>query len=127
MGSASPAPTNNTPHDPLDGDVRICGYVIMRTTIDLPEDLFREAKTRAVQQGTTLKNLMTGFIRSGLKGQLAATSSGPRRRDPPPVAIRRLDDPPEVPARSNRELHALLEEEDVRTCRSVAPQSCDRP
>jgi hypothetical protein len=99
----------------------------MRTTIDLPEDLFREAKTRAVQQGTTLKSLITAFIRSGLKGHLAATSLGPRRRNPPPTAIRRLEDSPEVPARSNRELHALLEDEDVHACRSVAQQCRDTP
>jgi hypothetical protein len=99
----------------------------MRTTIDLPDDLFREAKTRAVQQGTTLKNLMTGFIRSGLKGQLATTSSGPRRRNPPLIAIRRLENSPEIPARSNRELYALIEEEDVRACRPVAQNSRDTP
>jgi hypothetical protein len=99
----------------------------MRTTIDLPEDIFREAKTRAVQQGTTLKSLVTDFIRSGLKGQLAATPPGPRRRNPPPVAIRRREDSPEVPARSNRDLHALLEEEDVRACRSVPRRFCETP
>lgn len=107
--------------------MHLCECANMRTTIDLPEDLFREAKTRAVQQGTTLKSLITGFIRSGLKGHLAATSPGPRRRNPPPVAIRRLEDSPEVPARSNRELHALLEDEDVRACRSVAQQCRDTP
>jgi len=70
---------------------------------------------------------MTEFIRSGLKGQLAVTSSATRRRKPPPVAIRRVNDALEVPARSNRDLHALLEEEDVRTVRSVAQQSYDKP
>ena len=30
----------------------------MRTTLDLPDTLFREVKTRAVQQGVTLKDLL---------------------------------------------------------------------
>ena len=55
----------------------------MRTTIDLPEDLFREAKTRAVQQGTTLKNLMTQFIQSGLAVQEPSSKLLVRRMPPP--------------------------------------------
>jgi hypothetical protein len=99
----------------------------MRTTIDLPDELFREAKTRAVQQGTTLKNLMTGFIRSGLKGQLAETSPVPRRRNPPIIAIRRLENAPDVPTRSNRELYAIMDEDDARSCPPVARESHDTP
>ena len=44
----------------------------MRTSNDLPDDLFREAKTRAVQQGSSLKQLMTQFMRSGLLDQAPA-------------------------------------------------------
>jgi hypothetical protein len=97
----------------LDGEAYLCEYEFMRTTIDLPEELFREAKTRAVQEGITFKDLMTGFIRYGLKGPQVAKSSVPMRRNPPPVAIRRTADHPRVPARSNRELNALLEKEEV--------------
>ncbi len=38
----------------------------MKTTLDLPNDLLREAKLRAVMQGSTLKDLITDFIRQGL-------------------------------------------------------------
>jgi hypothetical protein len=95
----------------------LCFHDFMRTTIDLPDDLFREAKTRAVQQGTTLKSLMTQFIRSGLREQ-SSSDVPPLRRNPPPVAIRRV--PGQAPARamSNRELHELLENNEVEACQS---------
>jgi hypothetical protein len=90
----------------------------MRTTIDLPEDLFREAKTRAVQQGTTLKNLMTQFILSGLALQEPGSKLVARRM-PPPVAIRRIPGQSPRPALSNRELYATLEAEDIHATRSA--------
>ena len=94
----------------------------MRTTIDLPEDLFREAKTRAVQQGTTLKNLMTQFILSGLAVQ-EPSSKLVARRMPPPVAIRRIPGQSPRPALSNRDLYAILDAEDILATRS--PSSAD--
>jgi hypothetical protein len=91
----------------------------MRTTIDLPEDLFREVKTRAVQQGTTLKNLMTQFILSGLAVQ-EPSSKLVVRRMPPPVAIRRIPEQSPRPALSNRELYAILDAEDIHATRSAS-------
>ena len=88
----------------------------MRTTIDLPEDLFREAKTRAVQQGTTLKNLMIQFVVSGLAAQGAGAIHG-ASRTPPPVAIRRTPGQAPRPALPNRELYAILEADDVEATR----------
>ena len=38
----------------------------MKTTIDLPDELVREAKLRAVAQGRALKDLVADFIRQGL-------------------------------------------------------------
>ena len=91
----------------------------MRTTIDLPDELFREAKTRAVQQGTSLKNLMTQYIRSGLGAQTVGAGPTLSRRPPPPVAIRRVPGLVPTPPRSNRQLHAMLEEEEIRASRHV--------
>ena len=91
----------------------------MRTTIDLPEDLFREAKTRAVQQGTTFKNLVTQFVLSGLA--VKETGAAPMaRRMPPPVAIRLIPGQSPCPALSNRELYATLEAEDIHATRSAS-------
>ncbi len=38
----------------------------MKTTLELPDELIREAKLRAVMQGRTLKDLIGEFIRQGL-------------------------------------------------------------
>ena len=49
----------------------------MRTTFDLPDPLFREVKTRAVQQGVKLKDLVASYIEMGLRGQCAPPPSAP--------------------------------------------------
>jgi hypothetical protein len=91
----------------------------MKTTIDLPDDLFREAKTRAAQQGTTLKKLMTQFILSGLGMQVNAHNSTARRM-PPPAVIRRIPgQSPRLPL-TTRQLHALLEGEEIQASRHMA-------
>jgi len=102
----------------LDAFALLWLYAFMRTTIDIPEDLFREAKTRAVQQGTTLKNLMTQYIRSGLHEQSTA-SIHPGCRESPPVMIPRTSDTPYNKACSNSDLQALLDEEEIESARSV--------
>ena len=37
----------------------ICYYVIMRTTIELPDEILKKAKIKAVQEGISLKQLFT--------------------------------------------------------------------
>lgn len=38
----------------------------MKTTLDLPDDLVREMKLRALMQGRTLRDLAADFLRQGL-------------------------------------------------------------
>ena len=67
----------------------LCECAFVPTTIDLPNPLFRAAKMRAVEQGTTLKQLVAGFIEAGLRGP-SAPLAAPRGEQPPlPVAIAR--------------------------------------
>ena len=40
--------------------------VFMKTTLDLPDELIREAKLRALIQGRTLRDLVADFLRQGL-------------------------------------------------------------
>jgi len=57
----------------------------MKTTLDLPDHLVRQAKQRALQQGCSLKQLVAEFIRLGLHGDPSANtpfSSEVVRRDP---------------------------------------------
>lgn len=84
----------------------------MRTTIDLPDPLFREAKTRAVQSGMKFKDLVAQYIEQGLHGQLAAPDLRHREQVPLPV-FRKTSGAP-IPARSNAELFEILEAEETR-------------
>lgn len=50
----------------------------MKTTLDLPDELVREMKLRALMQGRTLRDLATDFLRQGLG------MGAPRPATPPP-------------------------------------------
>lgn len=50
----------------------------MKTTLDLPDEILREMKLRALMQGRTLRDLATDFLRQGL-GMAA-----PRQATTPP-------------------------------------------
>ena len=87
----------------------------MRTTLDLPDPLFREVKIRAVQQGVTLKDLLAQYIQAGMNAPTAALE--PARNaplpHPIPIAIRRKAGVPLTPALTNAELNAILDAEDL--------------
>lgn len=51
----------------------------MKTTIDLPDELVREVKLRAVLQRQTVKDLVAEYIRQGLG------MASPMRPGPPPA------------------------------------------
>ena len=55
----------------------------MKTTLDLPDDLMREVKIRAVHEHKKLKDAIAEFIRKGM-----GVSKSPRRRLPKPVRLR---------------------------------------
>jgi len=82
----------------------------MRTTLDLPDALFRELKARSALRGMKLKEFVAELLSSGL-GQTGPTATAPRPRSPLPV-IRKATGTPH-PALSNREIDALLVAEDV--------------
>lgn len=49
----------------------------MKTTLDLPDELIREVKVRAVIQGRTLRDLVADFLRQGLGMPAPKLPSGP--------------------------------------------------
>jgi hypothetical protein len=87
-------------------------FTDMRTTIDLPDPLFREAKTRAVQSGMKFKDLVAQYIEQGLHGQLVAPDS--QRREQVSLPVFRKTSGTAIPARSNAELFEILEEEETQ-------------
>jgi hypothetical protein len=83
----------------------------MRTTIDLPDDLFRQAKARAALSGVTLKDLITRWVERGLREPDDVPVAATGRQRPLPTIV-----PPRgrrIPALSNAEIEALLEGEDA--------------
>lgn len=82
----------------------------MRTTLDLPDPLFRELKARSALRGVKLKDFVAELLQAGLAQ--GAPRSEPRPRSPLPV-IRKATGL-RHPAYSNREIDALLVAEDAR-------------
>lgn len=54
----------------------------MRTTVDLPDELLRQARQRAAREGTTL----TALLADGLRVRLSDAPAGRRRRRALPVS-----------------------------------------
>ena len=98
----------------------------MRTTLDLPDPLFKEVKTRAVQQGVTLKELLASYIVAGLRNpSIPKSAAAPgEKRHPLPVGIARVPDAPLHPAMTNAEIYAILDAEDLgEYTRAIAQSS----
>ena len=51
-------------------------FLCMRTTVDLPDELLRQARKRAAEEGTTLTALLT----EGLRLRLSNAPTGRRRQ-----------------------------------------------
>jgi hypothetical protein len=84
----------------------------MRTTVDLPDDLLRRAKSRAALNGTTLKELITRFVEQGLRRSAPTTATyGRRRRSELPVARAATGQP--LPDLTNADLYRILDEDEA--------------
>lgn len=81
----------------------------MRTTLDLPDPIFRRLKAESALRGLKLKELVAELIRNGLKQQ--SSEGTPVRRSALPAF--RPATGVVHPARSNQELEALLDHEEV--------------
>lgn len=59
----------------------------MRTTLDLPDPLLRQLKSRAALEGTTLKQLVRETIERGLGAATAPPKTARERSTPPSLKI----------------------------------------
>ncbi len=84
----------------------------MRTTIELPDELFREAKIKAIQRGVTLRELVAEFIELGLRNAAETDARIPKTRRTPLPQFR-LPNGTTIAGLSNREIHSLLTDEDA--------------
>ena len=79
----------------------------VKTTIEIPDEVFRRAKIVAASRNLTLRSLFTEALESRLR-QLAPPSGDPNRAEPPWMAgFGRLADL----AAENRRVLAVIEEE----------------
>ena len=110
----------------------------MRTTLDLPDETFRQLKSQAALKGMKLKELVTQLIERGLAAGVTANQAA-QPPGPPPVAIKRFAatlaatepaptypipiardaDGTVTPYLNNAQLHAILEEEDLAQYKRV--------
>jgi hypothetical protein len=88
----------------------------MRTTVVLPDDLYRRLKSRAALRGMKVRELMTSYIERGL---LEIPERGAPGRSDPPVIVPPSGVP--IPALSRDEL-ALIDEEEERASRRRSPR-----
>lgn len=93
----------------------------MRTTLDLPDETFRQLKSQAALRGLKLKELVTLLIQRGLAAGVATTAPA-QALGPPPIAIKRVPGTPLTPALSNEQLYALLNDQDLAQYQSVLQQ-----
>ena len=87
----------------------------MRTTIDLPDALFRQVKARAALDGMKLKELIRIYVESGLRQVGAPPARPTRERSELPVARVATGRP--IPLLSSADLESLLEEEEAANAR----------
>jgi len=75
----------------------------VKTTIELPDDLFREAKATAARRGSSLKQL----VEEALEEKLARESG---TGEVPPAHHAWPVPPPDVPIEELRRIDAIIEE-----------------
>lgn len=90
----------------------------MRTTLDLPDSLLRELKTRAALNGQSLKSLLHDLIQRAMR--LPATSDLAQQTTIGPPILKRLQDMPSMPFQSTSPSNAdLTLQEDIEKLRRI--------
>jgi len=103
----------------------------MRTTLELPDPLFREVTVRAAQSGLELKELLTRYIQEGLKAPDVQPApevepEKPRLKRAPLPTFR---EPTGVSHRaySNAELQEILDQKDLAQLRRAWGMTNEAP
>ena len=82
----------------------------MRTTIDLPDPLFREVKARAAREGMKLRELVICFLEAGIRERDSSHAQAPAPTHTP-LPIFRQPNGTVIPARTNAEIFEILDAE----------------
>jgi hypothetical protein len=87
----------------------------MKTTLELPDDLMRTIKVRAVNEDRKLKDVIAELLRRGLAADEAALATVEKRVSLPLIRTKRAISP-ELEATPER-IAGLLDEEDAAAAR----------
>jgi len=97
----------------------------LKTTLVLPDDLLREAKTLAVRRKTTLKAIIEAALRREIRPAMEQENPDPSRFEVGPFGILRIrkafDSPSTTVAQVRAVREALENEELERMSRSQGP------
>lgn len=105
---------------------------LMRTTIDIPEDVLRRAKAEAALRGMSLKSWVTDAIRAALQTELAAVGESPAvgyvadqqvLSDEAVFPLIRGEGGPALRDLTPERVHEILEQEEVERALERAPRS----
>jgi hypothetical protein len=88
----------------------------MRTTIDLPDELFSQVKARAAEESIRLKELIRRYVEQGLRDGAPPSGPAPHRRRSELPTIRTAAGR-KLPDFTNADLYAILEREEVEAAR----------
>ncbi len=92
---------------------------MMRTTLDLPDSLLRELKTRAAQNGQSLKSLLNELIQRALR--MPASTEVVRQSGPGLPVLKRLQEAsaPDKTAPTNAQLEDQTLQQDIEKLRRI--------
>ena len=97
----------------------LCKNVNMRTSLDIPDPLFKHLKTRAAQEGRTLRDLVIELVERGLSAR-EVVDPQKRFQARPPVIPNQGPLPLDLGKWTNADLYELInEEDDERTIRPL--------
>lgn len=89
---------------------------MMRTTLDLPDSLLRELKTRAALNGQSLKSLLNELIQRAMRMPTAPELVQEEMSLP---VLKRLQDAPPTPAQTNAQLEDQTLQDDIEKLRRI--------
>lgn len=88
---------------------------LMKTTLEIPDSLFRRVKTRAVMQGMKLKEFVPRLLEAGMERLDAGSKKRGSARRIAPFPIIRGRGGPLLPKLDNSVIGQLLEAEDLES------------
>jgi hypothetical protein len=81
-------------------------FGLVKTTLEIPDELYRQAKIRASQENSTIKDLVSEGLRLVLRIESKPPTGHPRRMTEAPVTVSPGN---VIPALSNYEMATLLD------------------